>query len=905
MTVPVEYQHAAGPGSDGLLIVAGSLLSVGIAWALFECIALLRQEPEHQKSNDDLPTASKKPANTPDPRRWRCFAIATLALFANDLTREMPSTFVSGEAYERFGLSAEFMGAFTGVPSILGNLSPFIASAALHRVPISAFHRLVVALLMASHLALSFAARLEGATAFCFYSLSFRALEGLLLYTSEYVLITLLFRLFHETSTELLTAAAAAVAARGCAVLASAPVGGALYMAGGWAAPHLFVGGWHLIALVVMRWHGEACVDSMAAPPQVRLLEVLSAPGVLVAFASYMSAFVSLSSVATLAQPWLGNAPYEYDSTEIGLLMTALAGGMITAAIVGRLVIGAIGNLSALWVGHALAMVGFLMIGAPPLAFPHINTSKGTVALIASLLGVGIGLILVCIPLLLRRLLANAGLYLASAAVPLGGVAVVAAAVSGAISPFVLSTVVSENGVDVAGVVLAGVQGVALLLSFFALFGAFSLSETGPAHPLEALLLAVLGGILFLFWLLLYCILGPALALLHRLDRALLPDSMDAVAPAHTWVGPLVLALELPLSAVSYALYVLVKTLVIAMVQGRAKQLGNGWTDLLTQFSQDEKWQTLMLVNLCWAPRWNTHTNVHSWMVELETQEEAHHFAVENVKLDGFSWQINWRGGKDGQELLGACSAKLDGPDWLDVPISITQAQAIASGRSDSKQYVNLTLRPYLFDGRRSASLPQLRLEGRELGTGEPLSFHADKLAVNQHLRYKQKLFHLAVQWHSFSLLYARGLLPETTVKAVYLPVGNSETQWLWGVVRAGFMLDVTIAVSVLAEHLVFVTVYNRASVPILYSITCEKTRQLLPICEEDGSFAMRVVRKDGDTTAPAALDGVQLKLVRAPSSPHEAPPHLAGNDTPATEASPLICGAAEAAASASRRCAV
>ena len=104
-------------------------------------------------------------------------------------------------------------------------------------------------------------------------------------------------------------------------------------------------------------------------------------------------------------------------------------------------------------------------------------------------------------------------------------------------------------------------------------------------------------------------------------------------------------------------------------------------------------------------------------------------------------------------------------------------------------------------------------------------------------------------------------------VRGIYLPVGNPETQWLYGLTHQGFALKVVSSPALLAEHLVFVSVYNRASIPVLSSITATEPEETLPPCPVDGFFAMRLVRKDGGTTAEAAKAEVAITLVRVESA--------------------------------------
>jgi hypothetical protein len=157
---------------------------------------------------------------------------------------------------------------------------------------------------------------------------------------------------------------------------------------------------------------------------------------------------------------------------------------------------------------------------------------------------------------------------------------------------------------------------------------------------------------------------------------------------------------------------------------------------------------------------------------------------------------------------------------------------------------------------------------------------------------------------HMFAFVRGRGFpLPERFVTAVYLPVGNPNTQFLYGVARAGYALRFKVAPAVLKEHLcappppsappppaltartrhdcdrlthsryprrarvcgsVFCTVYSRGSMPSLPCGHVSLPEQVLGPLGEDGYWLSRIVRKDGSNTKPDVLAHVTVALVKA-----------------------------------------
>jgi len=285
-------------------------------------------------------------------------------------------------------------------------------------------------------------------------------------YLSEQCVAALQYRLF--PASELPAVVSVVVISRGVVGLAGAPLGGALYENGGWSLPYVFVGGWNLatlalMALVVGVGRGGR---SVMPPPRVEpLMRVLRMPGVLASCVSYFSAFACLAVLEVIWQPWLGTAPYSYSPTKIGAMSIATMLAFVIAALIGPPIARKMGSVPILWLAHAIAIIALLLIGAPPLAFPDMGTSAGDVVAINALLGLGLGLVCTLVPPLLQQLLLDGGMDQSAASIPLGALTVFFPTLGVALGPLLISPVVAEAGVDVASVVLACIQGVALLLS--------------------------------------------------------------------------------------------------------------------------------------------------------------------------------------------------------------------------------------------------------------------------------------------------------------------------------------------------------------------------------------------------------------------------------------------------------
>jgi hypothetical protein len=349
----------------------------------------------------------------------------------------------------------------------------------------------------------------------------------------------------------------------------------------------------------------------------------------------------------------------------------------------------------------------------------------------------------------------------------------------------------------------------------------------------------------------LYALLYIPRKLFRWLDRRCMQPTLDAVAGSGMSL-PLMLC-EAPLALLSYMTYETFKCLLRPLVEMHTSaHRENTWTDRLHASFADNapRPRSAALAAISWGPRWNTHTNVHFLRVEMPASGVAT-FEVENVRLAGFSWQIIAYDSRQG--VVGRLAMAVQGPDWLTLTV-----------RSD--ETARLSIRPYVFGERMSAVLPRVRLDGEDVAGS--VEFSRDRLAFNYTLHKHEQPICWPLQWHVYPLLCCRDWLPPELVRRIYLPVGNPETQWLYGLVHEGFALHFDVAEHVLTDHLVYCTVYDRASFPTLPCGSVEKPVQTLEVCGEDGFWATRVVRKDGASTAEEVLAHIRVTLVRATKAP-------------------------------------
>ena len=377
-----------------------------------------------------------------------------------------------------------------------------------------------------------------------------------------------------------------------------------------------------------------------------------------------------------------------------------------------------------------------------------------------------------------------------------------------------------------------------------------ALAVTRRMPSLRRLALTLAFPLLSVAWAALYFAFTPLLAILRYLNRACMrPTYADATAPGPTIWLALGLA-ELPLCVLSYLAYR--AALQFLTDAGKTIELSTArWQDRLHERLGGETFDYKFYIGaLLFGPRWNTHTNVH----ELGVCPSARisDVRVENIVEQGFSWQVVAYGNALGRETLGRCGPVSDASDSVALRVETLEPY---------DRDFSLKLRGYLFDGRTSAPLPRIWLDGALL-TEKSKLIRADQMDFNRILRARQQLVHLALQYYVFPLLCFRRFFSQAFVRSEYLPVPNPDTQWLYGPAFEGYALRFRITATVLADHLVFCTVYSRGSMPVDRLHDMRDGDEIEP-ADEDGFWALRRVRKDGGPTSPDVLPDINVSLHR------------------------------------------
>lgn len=122
-----------------------------------------------------------------------------------------------------------------------------------------------------------------------------------------------------------------------------------------------------------------------------------------------------------------------------------------------------------------------------------------------------------------------------------------------------------------------------------------------------------------------------------------------------------------------------------------------------------------------------------------------------------------------------------------------------------------LALRYY--HGTDTVELPALTVDGAELIPAAPVPPGVDDFYRS--LSGRSDLLYRCLHYYVYVLLRYRHYLPAAFVEREFVPLGNPETRFEFGAMRAGESLSLQTEPSVLLNYDIYVTIYNRASFPM------------------------------------------------------------------------------------------
>lgn len=302
--------------------------------------------------------------------------------------------------------------------------------------------------------------------------------------------------------------------------------------------------------------------------------------------------------------------------------------------------------------------------------------------------------------------------------------------------------------------------------------------------------------------------------------------------PSHQAAQPADLGLDLlwevPLALLSWAFFHANKALIAVLYQRHLDREG----------SRSRQWRILSAETLrlplslpvlqTKGPRWNTHATIGT-LGPLPVRQSL---AVQTglAQRSAEAWSVVLYRYPDFATFreLGSLDPSVEG-EWSQLELP--------SGR-----YV-LGVRYYGL--RDDALLPAIRLDGSgEAVAAEPLPEGVN--AVYDHLAERTSWYHHALHHYIHPTLRLRRWLPAGLVRREFLPVGDPFTRFRYGWFAAGTQLQVHCAPALLRSHRVYLSVYNRASLPV-HSAELVAPESSTPLLGSAGFYLFRLRPRQRD----------------------------------------------------------
>ena len=171
------------------------------------------------------------------------------------------------------------------------------------------------------------------------------------------------------------------------------------------------------------------------------------------------------------------------------------------------------------------------------------------------------------------------------------------------------------------------------------------------------------------------------------------------------------------------------------------------------------------------------------------------------------------------------------------------------------KGYYSLGIRYYgLLD---QAVMPTVTFDQQESLPGIPVPKETN--AFYETLSDRTNLYYLGLHYYIFTLLRLRNQLPEAWIRSEYLPVGDPDTIFLYDCFETGESLQVQVKLHLLNNYWVYLSAYNRASLPILSSEVTTAQYKTVAFTER-GYYLFRIRPKSAKAPALNIQDVIVTK---------------------------------------------
>jgi len=301
--------------------------------------------------------------------------------------------------------------------------------------------------------------------------------------------------------------------------------------------------------------------------------------------------------------------------------------------------------------------------------------------------------------------------------------------------------------------------------------------------------------------------------MLKPLSGQLLPRTDQRIALDLVW--------ELPLALLSFGFY-RVNRLVISRLYRRFQaRLGSRATTWRLLNRETLALPISLPVLMTTGPRWNTHAVIGT-LGPLAVSKTLS-VRTSTCRESAASWTaVIYRF-----------------PDFL----TVTQFSSLTSDSRSDWSELELPVGRYILGIRYyglfgQPLMPEVQVDG--VPTTASIETPSNANEVYADLECRTNLYYRALHQYIYPLLRLRSFFPAAFVRSEFLPVGDPDTVFRYDLVRARHRLTVRLSPELLDGHRVFLTAYNRSSLPVL-SEEISSTGWSSPRFRRDGFYLFRI----------------------------------------------------------------
>jgi len=244
------------------------------------------------------------------------------------------------------------------------------------------------------------------------------------------------------------------------------------------------------------------------------------------------------------------------------------------------------------------------------------------------------------------------------------------------------------------------------------------------------------------------------------------------------------------------------------------------------------------------GPRWNPHT-IAAGLGPFEVKESLA-LEVKSCVASAESWSIGIYTFPEAKAIQHIASHHLNlEEEWTQLKLQ---------GK------YTLGLRYYHWS--EHIDLPAIKIDKNNVTTTQSVNIYdVNNYLVN--LTKRDNIFYRCLNYYIFTLLICQKWLPQEWVRKEYLPVGDTNNEFFYGVVYKNYFLCVEIKPVLLNNYDIYLTIYNRSSLPVIWC-QIQEEKYTIPVVEQDGFYLVRVRAKLDLVSDNFQSDWMSIKLLPA-----------------------------------------